>query len=104
MARKKPHGDHDLSQAKERQLEVIAMTNKLDMSQVVAEALVSRADELTRTIAPGKVQGALLGTGSSAKNILEILLKLSKDKQQLTLIHKFGNPLRIACPRCTVQT
>ncbi len=55
-ARKKPSGDRESSQAQERQLEVIAMTNKLDKPQVEAEAMASRAHELTDTIAPGKVQ------------------------------------------------
>ncbi len=57
MARKKPHGDCESSQAQEHQLEVIAMTNKLDKPQVEAKAMASRAQELTRTAAPGKVRG-----------------------------------------------
>jgi hypothetical protein len=57
VARKKPLGGCELSQAQERQLEVVAMTNKLDKPQVEAEAMASRAHELTCTIAPGKAQG-----------------------------------------------
>ncbi len=36
VARKKPRGDSELSQAQEHQLEVIAMTGKLDKPQVEA--------------------------------------------------------------------
>ncbi len=54
VARKKPRGDCELSQAQEHQLEVIAMTDKLDKPQVEAEAMASKAHDLTQTIAPGK--------------------------------------------------
>jgi hypothetical protein len=32
------------------------------------------------------------GMQSSARNALEVVQKLSSDKQQSTLIHDFGNP------------
>jgi hypothetical protein len=35
------------------------------------------------------------GMRSSARNALEVIQKLSSDKQQSTLIHNFGNPLGI---------
>jgi hypothetical protein len=54
VARKKPRGDRELSQAQERQLKIIAMTNKLDQPQVMAEAMASRAHELTCTLHQGK--------------------------------------------------
>ncbi len=57
VVRKKPCGEHESSQAQERQLEVIVMTNKLDKPQVEAGAMASRAHELTHTIAPGNAQG-----------------------------------------------
>ena len=57
VARKKPHGDCESSQAQECQLEVIAMTDKSNTPQMEAEAMASRAHMLTCTIAPGKVQG-----------------------------------------------
>ena len=57
VTRKKPSGDLELSQAQEHQLEVIAMTNKLDKPQEEAEAMASRAHELTQTIPSGKAQG-----------------------------------------------
>jgi hypothetical protein len=56
VARKKPLGNREPSQAQERQLVVITMTDKLDKPQVEAEAMASRAHELTGTIAPGETQ------------------------------------------------
>jgi hypothetical protein len=53
VARKKPCGDRESSDAQEHQLEVIAMTHKLDKLQVKAETMASRAYEITCTIAPG---------------------------------------------------
>jgi hypothetical protein len=44
------------------------------------------------------------GTGSNVKSALEIHQELSQDMQQSTLMHEFGNPLKIPCPRCTCQT
>jgi hypothetical protein len=99
VARKKPHEDRESSHAQERQLEIIVMTNKLGKSQVEVEAMASRAHELIRTKAQGTYWDRL-----SANSALEILGEMSKDKQQSTLIHKFGNPLRIPCLRCTVRT
>jgi hypothetical protein len=104
VARKKPRGDRGLSQAQEHQLEVIALNKVLDKSQVEAKAMTSRVHELTHTIPPGKAQETYWDTIKFKNCLLEILWELSKDKQQSTLIHKFGNPLRIPCPRCTVQT
>ncbi len=43
-------------------------------------------------------------TRTSAKSAWEIVQKLSSDKQQSILIHKFGNPFGIPCPSCTVLT
>ncbi len=44
------------------------------------------------------------GTQSSVKSADEVVQKLSSDKQQSTLIHKFGNPLGIPCLSCTALT
>jgi hypothetical protein len=57
VASKKPRGYCESPQAQEHQLEVIAMTNKLDKPQVEVETMASRAHELICTITPGKVQG-----------------------------------------------
>jgi hypothetical protein len=88
VSRKKPHGDHELSQAQERQLVVIAMTNKSDKPQVEAEAIASRAHKLTRTIAPGKVQGTCSDR-----------IKCKECFGNPTEAVKRGNPLRISCLR-----
>jgi hypothetical protein len=53
----KPHGNRESSQAQEGQLEVNPVTEELYKPQVKAEAMASKAYELTHTIAPGKVQG-----------------------------------------------
>jgi hypothetical protein len=81
VARKKPHGDHELSQGQECQLEVIEMTNKLDKPQVEAEAMASRAHELNHTILPGKTQGTYRDRIKCKEHFSEILRELSKDKQ-----------------------
>jgi hypothetical protein len=78
-ARKKPRGDRESPQAQECQPEVVAMTDKLDKSQVEADAMASRAHELTCTIAPDKEQGTYWGR-IKCKKYFGNLRKLSKDK------------------------
>jgi hypothetical protein len=55
------------------------------------------------TIELNKVQGPI-GMQTRAKSAWEIVQKLLSDKQQSTLIHKFGNPLAIPCLSCTALT
>jgi hypothetical protein len=86
----KLHGNHELSQAQEVQLKVIAMTEESDKAQVEAEALASKAYELACTIAPGKAQGTHM---DKHKQCLQNPIRAVKDKQQSTLVQKFGNPL-----------
>ncbi len=61
VARKNSRGYLELSQAQERLLDVIAMTNGLDKPQVEAKAMASRAHEITCTIPPGKAQETYWG-------------------------------------------
>jgi hypothetical protein len=56
-ARKKPHENHESSQAQKGQLKVIPVTDELDMLQVEAEVMASKAYELICTIAPDTAQG-----------------------------------------------
>ncbi len=68
VVRKKACGNRESSQAQEHQLEVIAMTNKLDTLQVEAKAMASRALSLPTLLHQAKGKEPT-GIGSSAKGV-----------------------------------
>ncbi len=89
---RKHHGNRVVPQTHAHQLKVIMMTKELDKPKLETEAMASKAYELTRIISLGKAWGTYWGR-IKCKSAYKILRELSKDKQQSTLIHKFGDLL-----------